>query len=75
MGFETQEEADRWAENIEFRADQLREERLLAKSKAWVELTQLPAFKDMPKSVMELQSSVFDYAWEAAMITVKRFGR
>ena len=30
MGFETQEQAEKWAENMEFRADQKREERLLA---------------------------------------------
>lgn len=30
MGFETQEEAERWAENMEFRAEQRREERMLA---------------------------------------------
>jgi hypothetical protein len=29
MGFETQEEAESWAENMEFRADQRKEERLL----------------------------------------------
>lgn len=29
MGFETQEEAERWAEEMEFRADAEREERLL----------------------------------------------
>lgn len=34
MGFETQEEAERWAENMEFRADQLKEERLLASQKS-----------------------------------------
>lgn len=30
MGFETQEEAERWAENMEFLADQRKEERLLS---------------------------------------------
>lgn len=30
MGFETQEEAERWAENMEFRAEQRAEEKLLA---------------------------------------------
>lgn len=30
MGFETQEEAERWAEEIEFRADAAKEEKLLA---------------------------------------------
>jgi hypothetical protein len=30
MGFETQEEAESWAENVELRADQLKEERMLA---------------------------------------------
>lgn len=29
MSFETQEQAERWAENMEFRADQAREEMLL----------------------------------------------
>lgn len=29
MGFETQEQAERWAENMEFRADQRKEEKLL----------------------------------------------
>lgn len=28
MGFETQEEAEAWAENMEFRADQKKEERM-----------------------------------------------
>jgi hypothetical protein len=30
MGFETQEAAERWAENAEFAADQAREEKLLS---------------------------------------------
>ena len=29
MGFETQEQAEKWAEAAEFRADQMREERML----------------------------------------------
>lgn len=29
MGFETQEQAERWAENMEFRADQRREELMM----------------------------------------------
>ena len=29
MGFETQEQAERWAENVEFRAEQIKEERML----------------------------------------------
>lgn len=29
MGFETQEAAERWAENMEFRADQRREELMM----------------------------------------------
>ena len=29
MGFETQEEAERWAENMEFRADQRKDDKML----------------------------------------------
>lgn len=68
MGFETQEEAERFAENIEFLVDNRREERLLdPKLNAWLTLTELPAYKDMTPALRELQRSVFEYAWLAAM--------
>lgn len=34
MGFETQEEAERWAENMEMAADRRKEERMLAGEEA-----------------------------------------
>jgi len=73
MGFETREEAERFAEAAEFRADQLREERLLKsaipdpKEMAWQRLIALPAYSSMTDSAKELQRAVFDYAWDAAM--------
>lgn len=73
MGFETQEEAERWAEGMELRADALREERMLdPKEAAWQKLTALPDYKNMPESSRLLQRAVFDYAWEAGWKDAKR---
>jgi hypothetical protein len=71
MGFETQEEAERWAEEMEFRAEQRKEEEmfLTPKERAWKEITRLPAYQDMSAGARELQRAVFDYAWDAALRT------
>ena len=68
MGFETQEDAERFSENAEFVADQRREEMLLLtpKERAWRRLIELPAYKSISPAARVLQRTVFDYAWEAA---------
>lgn len=71
MGFESMEEAERWAENAEFAADQRKEEAffLTPKDRAWREITRLPAYVDMSPAQKELQRAVFDFAWDAALRT------
>jgi hypothetical protein len=71
MGFETQEDAERWAENVELRRKEIKEERMFEhpKERAWRILTELPAFKDTSPAARELQRAIFDYAWDAAMRT------
>lgn len=73
MGFETQEEAERWAENMEFMAGQRKEERMLnPRLSAWLAVADLPAYKELAKPVQELLKGIFDYAWERAESTVLR---
>lgn len=73
MGFESQEEAERWAENMEFRADQLKEERMLEtpKVRAWREITELPGYRELGLTDGQkgLLRAVFDHAWDRALRT------
>lgn len=66
MGFETQEQAERWAEELEHRA---KERRMEPQEIAWRRLTLLPNHKDLTTAQVELMRSVFDYAWEASKKT------
>ena len=74
MGFESQEEAERWAENAEFRAEQAKEEKLLAgyvdpKEAAWQDMNRLPGFQspEISEGVRGLMRATFDFAWQRAM--------
>lgn len=69
MGFETQEEAERWYEAAEMRAEQLKDEAMFQtpRERAWKQITLLDAYKDMSQAAKELQRAVFDFAWDAAM--------
>ena len=64
MGFETQEEAERWAEEIEYRADAAREERLLASvdpaSVAWTKfISENPEFISGTKYLTDLARAAY----------------
>jgi hypothetical protein len=67
MGFETQEEAERWAEEIEFRADAAREEKLLASAEtelrasvAWTKfIAENPEFITGTQYLIELARSAY----------------
>ena len=66
MGFETQEEAERWAENMEQRADAVKEERLLASAgamqdaeAAWAEVAQTEVFVHAKDWLKELCKAAF----------------
>jgi hypothetical protein len=76
MGFETQEEAEQWAENLELARKRMSEERLLnPKLNAWLRLAELPAHKELTPAQLELEKAVFDYAWEAALKAYPRTSR
>ena len=61
MGFETQEEAERFVEAADAYRDMLRE--MDPKERAWLRVVRLPAFKELPE-LHSLIRQVFDYAWE-----------
>ena len=70
MGFETQEEAERWAENMEFLADQRKEEAMLRdpQESAWLEIASLPAFSAIDSDgVKALLKTMHKAAWGQAM--------
>lgn len=72
MGFETQEQAEAWAERMEIRRKEMKEDAAVSglesvrKLNAWMTIMNLPAFYKLPKDERESMKAVFDYAWEAA---------
>jgi hypothetical protein len=80
MGFETQEEAERWAENMEFCADQAKEEKLLASAVQSNEQTleQMARLLDAkivsPKDALKAAYTLgqFDGKLEMALATSRR---
>lgn len=68
MGFETQEEAERFAEHVDMERRRISEERLINRQlNAWFKLIELPAYKDISPETRALLRTVFDYAWTAAL--------
>lgn len=57
MGFETQEQAERWAEAAEFAADQRREEKMLAEIEAVTDYNRI-ALDACHKRIAELERAL-----------------
>ena len=63
MGFETQEEAERWAENMEFLADKRKEERMLmSDGERAIEEFRYEMEKVLPASHIDLMHKVCNMA-------------